>query len=75
MLLGTLGAIGHGIAVPCVIIVFGDMLNIFLDTEDICDVCNNITDMIDKFNDQNSGEDFTCDTFFKGTSESETLTE
>jgi len=58
----------HGIAIPCMIIVFGDMLDSFLDADEFCKNCTTTgKPLIDYYNlNANTFKDnLTCDTFLR----------
>ena len=65
MIIGAIGAVAHGVALPCMIIVFGDMLDSFTSTGDICKFCNStsFTAIQGAFY-ANTSKNFTCDTYF-----------
>ncbi|KAF6034287.1 ABCB1 [Bugula neritina] len=68
MFIGSLGAMAHGIAIPCMILVFGDMLDSFLDADAFCKNCTTTgKPLIDYYNlNANTFKDnLTCDTFLR----------
>ena len=65
MVIRAIGAMAHGIALPCMIIVFGEMLDSFLTTDVFCNLCKNMTAVVDLFNTNKSAENsFECDLMF-----------
>jgi len=66
MVLGSLAAAAHGIAIPCMIIVFGQMLNSFVDTGIVCDECKSpfFVNLTDTYNNLPGTKDFECDLIF-----------
>lgn len=67
MIVGSIGAVLHGIALPLVMIVFGDMLDSFLDVSKFCDICENNRSkpLVELFNNQsNRDKNWNCDLLF-----------
>lgn len=65
MVVGAIGAVAHGIALPCMIIVFGEMLDSFLSTDSLCEDCSNLTSVITAYNTPRAKEEwFECDLMF-----------
>jgi len=75
MFVGSLAAVVHGCGFPIMMLVFGRMLDQFLDTGQLCDICSNLTDVIADFNSQQNDSDFTCDTFLSSSPEDLVITE
>lgn len=65
MLIGSFGALLHGISLPVMIIVFGDMLDSFLDVGELCDRCDDplFKILVATYNNM-TNTDWNCEKFF-----------
>lgn len=66
MAIGSFGALCHGVSLPCMIIVFGEMLDSFLSVGDICVYCENSTmqQRISAYNSLPGTAAWNCDLMF-----------
>lgn len=65
MLIGSFGALLHGISLPCMIIVFGDMLDSFLSVGGLCDLCDDPQfKMVVTYYNNISNTDWNCEKMF-----------